>query len=164
MSWPPRLDASASKSSSLRCETIAFNCGVLNSSFLNVCASLVNIRCSSPSTNSWSRFASTPSESRANKSSHIDPHRILITFHPDPLNLPSNSCTILELPRTGPSNLCRLQFMIIITLSRFSLDARVSCDNDSGSSDSPSPIVYQTLEFEVSASPLLERYLLKRAV
>ena len=105
MSWPPRLAAKASKSSSLKCETIALSCGVLNNSLRKVAASLVKILCSSPSTNSCSLFARLPSESLANKSSHIEPHRILITFHPEPLNLPSSSCTIFELPRTGPSNL-----------------------------------------------------------
>ena len=105
MSCPPRFDANDSRSSSLRWDTIALSWGVLKSSFLNVAASLVNILCSSPSTNSCRRFARFPSESLANKSSHIEPQRILMTFHPDPLNRPSNSCTIFELPRTGPSNL-----------------------------------------------------------
>src|SRR5690554_3458748 len=91
------------------------------------------------------RLVSRPVVSRSNSGSQWRPHRTLITFQPAPLNTPSSSCTILPLPRTGPSRRCRLQ---LITNTRFSSCSRPASEiapRVSGSSHSPSPRNAHTL-------------------
>ena len=65
---------------------------------------------------------------------------------------------IFPLPRTGPSNLCKLQLTTKIKLSNFSLAAKPIAPKDSGSSISPSPKNAQTFLPSSLIKPLLIKY------
>ncbi len=117
----------------------------------------------SPSTVVFILFTSTPSTSRASRSSQPRPQITLMTFHPAPRNVASSSWMIFPLPRTGPSRRCRLQFTTKIRLSSCSRAAIESPAVASGSSISPSPTKHQTLEPLVSTISWWSRYRLKRA-
>ena len=68
----------------------------------------------------------------ASSGSQLEPHRHLMTFQPAPRKSASSSCTILPLPRTGPSRRCRLQLMTKMRLSSFSRPASEIAPSDSG--------------------------------
>ena len=74
--------------------------------------------CHSPSSVSFMRSTSTPSTSRASRSSHSRAQITLMTFQPAPRKTDSSSWMILPLPRTGPSSRCRLQLTTKVRLSR----------------------------------------------
>src|SRR6516225_10541604 len=93
----------------------------------------------------------------------VAPPGTLITFHPAPRKTASSSCTILPLPRTGPSRRCKLQLITKMRLSSRSRPASDTAPSDSGSSISPSPMKAHTLRAAVSAMPRPCRYLRKRA-
>ena len=80
-----------------------------------------------------------------------------MTFQPAPRKSASSSCTILPLPRTGPSSRCRLQLMTKMRLSSFSRPASEIAPSDSGSSISPSPQNTQTFRSRrVGEAPALQ--------
>ena len=93
------------------------------------------------------------------RSSHFLPQIKLTTFHPAAENSFDNSVIIFEFPLTGPSNLCRLQFMTKIKLSSFSLPAKLMAPLDSGSSISPSPQNTHIFLSDSGKSFLFSRYL-----
>src|SRR5690625_6453898 len=59
---------------------------------------------------------SSPVSSASSSGSHSRPQSTLITFQPAPRKEASNSCTILPLPRTGPSSRCKLQLITKVRL------------------------------------------------
>ena len=109
--------------------------------------------CSSPSQTSSIRLRSRPDLSRSNSGSQRRPQTTLITFQPAPRKTPSSSWIILLLPRTGPSNLWRLQLTTKWRLPKPSRPARPIAPKDSGSSHSPSPRKHQTFLSRWSTRP-----------